>query len=529
MKRCLTVLMCMLVLMAGTAKAERVMVIADPHVIPASMVQPGAAADKMDSSITKMVHLSDTAFGAVIDTALLYRPDLVLIPGDLTKDGERSSHELVAAQLKRLQDAGIKVLVVPGNHDISNPNAYSYTGDQKTKVPNISDADFDNIYAGFMPAAVTARDPESHSYAAEPLRGVTVLGIDGTDGNAGEGSISENTLNWLLTQADAAVEKGNLVIAMCHWHIVEHVDQQTLLLSVSRMTNSEEVAEALAKHHVHLVLTGHFHVNDIATAFYGENLQDSIVDISTGSPVTYPCPYRWLEISADRSTVTVATDDIRTLDTIADMQAYSRAWQEKHTAYRLPDVARKSWARVDGYVAQMKNSSSVTTKAMGTMIDAALPKTDSARVELFKRHMGGAIVALYMLHSDANEPERPEKDAVKDSVYNGMTNMIVEVTGDLPEALQGMMAEMAIMMMETPVESICEDETSSSDLKYTNRTDDLYPVLKLNEPQPVPHEAIEQVETTGGEDARYDALGRRIQYSMPGQVIIRGGEKKIEN
>ena len=101
------------------------MVIADPHVIPASLLQPGTAADEMLSSVRKMLDLSESAFTALIDTALAYTPDLVLIPGDLTKDGEKASHEWMAEQLARLTSAGIPVLVIPGNHDISNPSAYS--------------------------------------------------------------------------------------------------------------------------------------------------------------------------------------------------------------------------------------------------------------------------------------------------------------------------------------------------------------------------------------------------------------------
>ena len=86
------------------------MVISDPHVIAQSLLQPGTAADEMLASGRKMLDLSEPAWKALMDTALLYQPDLLLIPGDLTKDGEAISHDTVVASLARLQSAGIPTL-----------------------------------------------------------------------------------------------------------------------------------------------------------------------------------------------------------------------------------------------------------------------------------------------------------------------------------------------------------------------------------------------------------------------------------
>jgi metallophosphoesterase superfamily enzyme len=51
--------------------------------------------------------------------------DFVLIAGDLTHDGELPSHQRLVRSLGHLTAAGKKVFVVPGNHDIDNPNARS--------------------------------------------------------------------------------------------------------------------------------------------------------------------------------------------------------------------------------------------------------------------------------------------------------------------------------------------------------------------------------------------------------------------
>ena len=513
MNKRILVLLCGVLMGWSGLHAERVMVIADPHVIPSALLQPGTAAEEMLDAGRKMLDLSEPAFLALMDTAATYRPDLLLIPGDLTKDGEQVSHAWVRDQLANLEAAtGIKTLVIPGNHDINNPNAYAYNGDQKTSVASISDADFDLYYSAQMGAV---RDPESHSYVAEPFPGVTILAIDGAHADAGTGWISDNTLSWLLAQADAAVAKGHLVIAMCHWQLIDHVDQMSEFMAATQLKNASTIAEALAQHHVHLVLTGHFHVNGASTKYFGN---DSIVEVTTGSPVAYPCPYRWLEISADRSTVTVATDDIRSLDTIADLHAYSRAWQEAHTLTMIPQMADKAWGKVDSYVAQLP-------LAMAIKVEAVLPSTTEARRDVFERNLGQPIVDLYMLHSDANEPERPKKDSVKAAVYNGLTNMIVEVAGTLPELILNPMAELAIDMMAVPVESMCEDLTATDDDHDPNRTDDLNLVLELNESWA--RDALEQAPTETLHQQAYDLLGRPVTAPVKGQIIIRGNHKSV--
>ena len=45
------------------------------------------------------------------------RPDLLILCGDLSFNGERQSHLDLAAKLKRIEEAGVRVLVLPGNHD----------------------------------------------------------------------------------------------------------------------------------------------------------------------------------------------------------------------------------------------------------------------------------------------------------------------------------------------------------------------------------------------------------------------------
>ncbi len=473
---------------------ERIMVISDPHVLAASLMDTASQSFKdMIHDQRKMLDLSEPAFMALIDTALLYKPDLVLIPGDMTKDSEVASHAIVVAQLQRLKEAGIPTLLVPGNHDIGG-KAYSYLDTVKQSVQNLVDADFESTYS-VVYQDVTGEDPNSHSFVAEPLDGVTILGIDGAHNAASTGSLSEETLNWLLQKADEAVENQKMVIAMCHWQLLEHVDQQSMVMSSCRMENADAIRDNLMAHGVRLVLTGHFHVNGITT--YRDTtgvIPDSIVEISTGSPITYPCPYRWLTIAGDRSTISVETNVIRSLPGYPDLETYSREWMREHANYMIPQMTLKAFAAVENALDAYADDPD-----MGLIVSAlkpCIPETDSAKIDLVQRHLGPTIVALYLLHSEANEPEHPEAEQLAQDLYAGMESMLNEMFEANPylaffPEVTGLLITAAKTMAQEPVQSLVEDKTNWSSERYGNVTDDLHPRLTLYAPRW--HEALEEV------------------------------------
>lgn len=76
--------------------------------------------------MARIAHLSDIHFGAhdpkIVDAATAWleerRPDLVVISGDLTQRARVEQFRAASAWLNRLRAAGLKLLVIPGNHDI---------------------------------------------------------------------------------------------------------------------------------------------------------------------------------------------------------------------------------------------------------------------------------------------------------------------------------------------------------------------------------------------------------------------------
>ena len=109
---------------AQDAPQKVIYVVSDPHVMdPSLLVNKGAAFTECLTKDMKMLEQSVEAFEAVVDSAILHHADVLLICGDLTKDGEKVSHQRVASTLQKALQAGVKSFVIPGNHDILNPHA----------------------------------------------------------------------------------------------------------------------------------------------------------------------------------------------------------------------------------------------------------------------------------------------------------------------------------------------------------------------------------------------------------------------
>jgi 3',5'-cyclic AMP phosphodiesterase CpdA len=100
---------------------------------PGLLVNDGKAWQNYLAGSRKMVDKSAEIFDALVDTVLKERPDAVLIPGDLTKDGALLSHEYVVSRLDTLLKAGIPAFVIPGNHDLGTSGAVYYEGRQYKK------------------------------------------------------------------------------------------------------------------------------------------------------------------------------------------------------------------------------------------------------------------------------------------------------------------------------------------------------------------------------------------------------------
>ena len=72
--------------------------------------------------------------------------NILLVTGDLTKDGEAGNLDYVYNSLLQLKNQGIKVYVIPGNHDIGNSNARKYIDGEAKIADTWSAVKFRNYF-----------------------------------------------------------------------------------------------------------------------------------------------------------------------------------------------------------------------------------------------------------------------------------------------------------------------------------------------------------------------------------------------
>ena len=300
--------------------AAKIFVFSDPHLLAPSLMTSGDPDEAYSEQGRKLIQESDAIMEAIVSQIIASDAEIVLVPGDLTKDGTKASMEKFASYLEQLSANGIKVYVVPGNHDINNPQSNDYSSGAAVLSQNVSPAQFMQIFADMGYSDAIATDPHSLSYAAEPIDGLLIIGMDACRYDDNENrpysdvgaTFKAETQQWIEDQIREAASEGKTVIGMMHHGLVEHFSGQKLnpISSEYVVDNWQNVADNFADLGMKLVFTGHFHANDIVKRTSAEGF---IFDIETGSTITHPCPYRILTLTADEKLV-ITTDYVESIN-----------------------------------------------------------------------------------------------------------------------------------------------------------------------------------------------------------------------
>jgi 3',5'-cyclic AMP phosphodiesterase CpdA len=311
----------------------RFAVFSDPHFYDISLGTQGKAFESYLADDRKLLKESPEILASAITSIENEKVDFVLVPGDMTKDGELSSHKLVVGYLKQLEDSGEKVYVVPGNHDINNGHSFKYVGDTAERVPNITPEEFVDMYGDFGYKEALYRDSASLSYLAEPEPGLWLLALDGcryaenveNEAPITDGKLKAATVTWIEEMLEKAASERKAVIVMIHHGVVEHYVGQEKNFGQYLLDDFPQVSKLLAEYNVRLVFTGHYHAQDITLARWTDP-DKFIYDIETGSLVTYPSPYRIVNIDASQK-AEIKTKHVDSIPSHPnDFQEYTRAY-----------------------------------------------------------------------------------------------------------------------------------------------------------------------------------------------------------
>lgn len=225
-----------------------------------------------------LVEVSLPALELILDRLKQEALDFLLLPGDLTQHGEPDNHAWLQERLSQLP---FPVYVVPGNHDVPN-----LLPDERS----IGLKDFPQYYHQFG-----YNNPEQVYYSCEVLPGVQLIGLNSNqfdDSGKQLGQLDEPQLVWL--EQVLRESKDKLVLVMLHHNVLEHLPDQTHHPLGRRymLENAPVLLKILKAAGVNLIFTGHLHVQDVAS-------DEDVYEITTGSLVSYPHPYRILELRTD--------------------------------------------------------------------------------------------------------------------------------------------------------------------------------------------------------------------------------------
>ena len=387
----------------------RIAVISDLHVMaPELLVNEGPAIEEYLAQDRKMLRESaeilDTLVGDIIDL----QPHMVLVTGDLTKDGERVSHHLVASRLQRLVDAGIQVLVVPGNHDINNPDAKVYDGDNTTQAATISRTEFADIYRHMGYDQQSRRDPDTLSYCRDINDKLTILAIDAcmdrlntfvSRGDARDhcktsGALEVSTQQWLVDQATAATAAGRYVIAMMHHHLVPHFHMEETLAAPYMVGKAQQLCHRLIDAGVHAIFTGHLHISDVCQTTHNGH---QMVEIATAAPVGYPCQWRRAPCNTTSGKMQLRSITMHSLPSDSEFGEHAREVFQKCIPTMTHGVIKRYWPEIR----QAIDSYSAKHSFMMRFVD--LPDTPEALADLLLKHLQEPVTDAYIAFAEGNE------------------------------------------------------------------------------------------------------------------------------
>lgn len=280
----------------------------DVHYFAPSLTDNGAAFKQyVAAGDGKQLAYSDEITDAFLEDVEAKKTDVLIISGDLTNNGEKTSHEELAKKLAQVEKAGTQVFVVPGNHDINNPWARKFEKDKQLPTDTITPTDFSKIYGDFGYKDAISSDDFSLSYLAAPSSKVWLLMLDTaiykTNMQQGtpttEGGLTTGTLDWVKECSALAKKNGAKLIPVMHHNLTNHSD---VIQRGFTINYNQQVIDTLTAGNMEFSLSGHIHTQNIRTAKSTDGKE--ITDIVTNALSVYPHKYGNITYSAKNKNFT---------------------------------------------------------------------------------------------------------------------------------------------------------------------------------------------------------------------------------
>lgn len=245
--------------------------------------------------------------GAIIDAAFDLiisdkETDIVLIPGDLTNNGEALSHKGIIKKLERLKEAGKKVYVTTATHDFNSYERFPeysseacFFADVKTPAKPTPREALWEMYRPFGIDEAVSIEEESSSYAVMLGEKTRLLALNDDGNGRSFCGYFPKCIEWIKEQAAEASKNGETVFAMTHHPVLPPMELYPVISERDMLGNYRETAELFADSGIGVVFTGHSHIQNVK--FSDTENGNRLYDVNTASLVGYPSPIRRVELS----------------------------------------------------------------------------------------------------------------------------------------------------------------------------------------------------------------------------------------
>lgn len=277
---------------------ENIILATDIHYFDPSLTDYGPRFQEMvEYGDGKVVTYIDEITDAFLEEVIQLRPNALILSGDLTLEGEKKSHESLAEKLYRVEEAGIPVLVIPGNHDINNKRAARYEGEQRLPAEYTTPEEFRRIYRDFGYDEAISEDVGSLSYVYQLDEEHRIMMLDTCQyrpvAKVG-GAILSETYYWIEEQLEEAWEEAMDVIPVAHHNLLE---ESKIYVDDCTIEHGEQLVNILDEWDVKLFLSGHLHVQHTMRSEDNRGVWEAV----TSSLATPACQYGVLTCRDDGS------------------------------------------------------------------------------------------------------------------------------------------------------------------------------------------------------------------------------------
>ncbi len=224
--------------------------------------------------------------------------DLLLMPGDLTRDSEPWNHQ---AMMQHLRQCSFPSLVIPGNHDVF-----------KTWMPKYNWNIHQFVYA--YQGRYGGYEGTQPYYAVEALPGILVIGLNSSDTPDGalqktwNGRVDDKQLKWFANTVAKHAGKKQILVQIHHPLIPHHPSEKENSghpWNNFHTDNADAILKVMAQYKIPLVFTGHHHINHII-----QHPTLPVTEICTAGACSYPSNFRIMDIHQDGTKATFHTVSI---------------------------------------------------------------------------------------------------------------------------------------------------------------------------------------------------------------------------